>query len=546
MRVEIIESVKALAEFRGEWEAVYAADPEGQIYLSWMWMSKWLTVLPLPKAILAARPEGSSAYAAFFPLALHVKERDGGGFYNYINMGGNYCADYTGFICRPEFEEQAIPALAEGIKQLNWAELKLDYFCASDRRAGLFLQAFDASAFEIAETARIDRDNINHTVAPFAPLPGDWEAYLGGRLSANMRQKVRRLLRQIDSSGEFRVTHADAGTIAHDFEILIRFWTDQWGDRLGPHLAHALKQYRTMLRHAFDSGSLLLPVLWQGDRPVAALAILVDATKRAYHFFIAGRDKTFDGPQPGLTLHAHSIRHAIANGIGLYDFLRGDEPYKYSFGVEERRIQYIRVSTKDGTNLGGRLERRTVALALRKSGEHDRAGRIAQAERGYRQIIEVEPHNADALYGLAKIVAKRGEDAQAIGLFRTLLAARPDLPRAWFRLGRLLAGGGAFAEAAGAYCEGLEREPTLPGAYVELARALVELGQFDEAVAVLEGIRGLQPDHPDIDAGLERVLRVRAHSSPEESARRAAGCAEVRNRVGKLPAVAAAARFGRS
>jgi CelD/BcsL family acetyltransferase involved in cellulose biosynthesis len=410
MRVDIIEDVTALAPLRGDWEAVYAADPEAQIYLSWMWMAKWLTVLPLPKAILAARPEGSADYAAFFPLALHVTEKDDSGFRNYINMGGNYAADYTGFICRPEAEDQAIPALADAVKQLNWTDLKLDYFCASDRRAALFLQRFGANAFHISESGRVDQDSIDHTVAPYAPLPGDWDAYLG-QLSPNTRQKIRRLLRQIDGSDQFRVTHADAGTIARDFEILIRFWTDQWGERMGTHLPHTLKLYSTMLRHAFDSGSLLLPVLWQDDRPVAALAILVDATKGAFHFFIAGRDKTFAGPQPGLTLHAHSIRHAIAKGIGMYDFLRGNEPYKYSFGVEERRIRYIVVSTKDGANLGGRLDRRTLRLALRKSLEHDKAGRIAQAERGYRQILAVEPHNTDALSALGKIVAKRGQPA---------------------------------------------------------------------------------------------------------------------------------------
>jgi CelD/BcsL family acetyltransferase involved in cellulose biosynthesis len=319
-------------------------------------------------------------------------------------MGGNYFADYTGFICRPEAEAEAIPALAAGVKQLNWTELKLDYFCASERRTALFLQQFDAQAFDIAESGRVDRDNIDHTVAPFAPLPESWDAYLGG-LSANMRQKIRRLLRQVDGSDALRVTHADASTIAHDLDILMRFWTEQWGERTGTHLAHALKQYRTMLRHAFDSGWLLLPVLWQGERPVAALTILVDSTKRAYHFFIAGRDRAFEGPQPGLTLHAHSIRHAIANGFGLYDFLRGNEPYKYSFGVEERRIRYITVSTKTGANLGGRLDPRALRLVVRKSLEHAKAGRAAQAERGYRQVLAADPDNADALAGLGATAA---------------------------------------------------------------------------------------------------------------------------------------------
>ena len=55
-------------------------------------------------------------------------------------------------------------------------------------------------------------------------------------------------------------------------------------------------------------------------------------------------------------LHAYAIRHAIANGMTEYDFLRGNEPYKYSFGCEERRIRSLFVTTKDHRNLGGKLD----------------------------------------------------------------------------------------------------------------------------------------------------------------------------------------------
>src|SRR6185312_8650101 len=219
-------------------------------------------------------------------------------------------------------------------------------------------------------------------------------------------------------------------------------------------LSGILDNNRMMLRHAFEAGALYMPVLWQGERPIGALATLVDARKRAFLFYMAGRDQTYDGPQPGLALHAHSIRHAIRNGFVTYDFLRGTEPYKYSFGVEERRIKSFRVTTKDEQNLGGRLDIRSLPFALKRSKEHHRAGRHAEAEPGFRQVLDIEPRNADALYCLGQIMAQRGEHAAAIGLFKPLLADRPNIYKAWVRLGRSLRAHGDLAEAVDALCEG--------------------------------------------------------------------------------------------
>jgi CelD/BcsL family acetyltransferase involved in cellulose biosynthesis/cytochrome c-type biogenesis protein CcmH/NrfG len=539
MRVDIIDSVKAFAALRANWEAVYAADPEAQVFLSWPWMSRWLGVLKAPWSVLAARPDDGSEYAAFFPVTLQTKEREAGGFYCDVAMGGNYAADYTGFLCRPELEAQAIPAFAERIKELHWSNLRLEYVLASERRTGLFLQSFPAEAFGRMELERINPDKVDNSLCPFAPLPADWEAYLAG-LSANTRQKIRRLLRQFDGADAFRITHADGGTIARDLEILMRFWTDQWGTRKGKNLSAIQRQTRVMLRHSFDDGRLLLPVLWQGERPIGALSILVDPVKRTYSFYIGGRDATFEGPSPGLMLHAHSIRHAVANGIGTYDFLRGNEPYKYSFAAGERRLMSLMLTRRDGSVLATRLDRRSLKLALKRSLEHDKEGRADKAERGFRQVLEVEPESAEALYGLGKILAKRGAHAEAIPLFRTLLAVSPQTHRAWFWLGRSLQARGALAEAASAYCEGIEREPAMPGAYVELAHILLALGQFDQALAAFDAACAVQPGFPGADAGRTKALRARGGASAEERARRASLHAEVSDRVSRLGAIAAA------
>jgi len=542
MRVDVIDSTKALSALRADWDAVYEADPEAQFFLSWTWMACWLAAIGDPWFILAARPDGEPAgYVAFFPLRLGTKERKSGGFYNDIYMGGSYTADYTGFVCRPDFQEQAIPAFAAAVKQLNWTHFRLEFLRASERRTALFMQAFPAGEFDVGEIDHVEKDGIDNSLCPSVTLPADWDAYLDGRLSANSRQKIRRLLRQIESSPVFRITQADGATVERDIETLLRFWAERWGAQKGKKLNAILANHRLMLRHSFTVGALFLPVLWQGERPVGALAILVDARKKSFLFLMGGRDATFDGPPSGTVLHAHSIRHAIRNGFATYDFLRGNEPYKHSFGAEDRRITSFVLITKDRMNLGGRVDRRSLPFVLRTSMEHHRAGRSLEAECGFRQVLELAPHDADALYGLGQIMAKKGEHATAVDLFKRLLAARPDIARAWFWLGRSLRVSGAFAEAARAFCAGIERQPDLAGAYYDLGHLLLQLGQADQAAAAFAAGRSLQPDFPDIEASLARALRVRDGLSPEELARRAAAHAELRDRVGRLGAITAVA-----
>ncbi|HTO59683.1 MAG TPA: GNAT family N-acetyltransferase, partial [Bradyrhizobium sp.] len=300
MRIDVIDSSAGLAELQADWEALYDADPEAQFFLSWTWMSKWLRSIDKPWFVLAAKPDGSSRYAGLLPLWLGTRERKSGGFYNDVNMGGNYVSDYTGFLCRPEVEGQAIPAFAARIKQLHWTNLKIEELRASEHRTALFLRQFSDREFKFSDVNCVNKDNIDNSICPAAPLPGDWNAYLEKNLSANMRQKLKRLLRQIEKSGEFRITHAEKDTFERDLETLLRFWTARWGRRKGQSLNAILSNNRLMLRHTFEVGALYLPVLWQGDRPVGALAIFVDPRKKSFLFHMAGRDEAFDGPQPGL------------------------------------------------------------------------------------------------------------------------------------------------------------------------------------------------------------------------------------------------------
>ncbi|UEM24592.1 GNAT family N-acetyltransferase (plasmid) [Skermanella mucosa] len=476
MQIDVLDDVGSLARVRENWDEVYASDPEAQFFLSWGWIAAGVVDTKASWLVLAARPsEDDPDYVAFFAIRIGT-ERKEGGFHNEIALGPLRLSDYKGMICKPEFEDAAIPAFAEHVRKLHWASMILEGFAASDRRIGLFLKTFRAEEFTIREFESIDKySGVNNDICPYIKLPNDWDLYLNDYVSANTRQKVKRFLKKVDG-GEFRITHADEDTVRQDLKILLGFWTTKWGDRKGDRLKSILKTTHTMLLRSFEGGSLFLPVLWKEDRPLGALAFLTDRVKGALLFHSAGRDETFTSPPPGFILHAYSIRYAIAQGFRTYDFLRGNEPYKYMYGAQEQRIRTIVISTRDGRNLGGTLDRRSLPYAFQCTAALHQAGRLADAEDGYRQILEADPRFSPALYSLGQVLAARGSHAAAAETFRTLLAVKPRSHKGWFRLAKSLRALGDTDGAVSCCRNAVALEPGFHDAAAFLAELTSQVG----------------------------------------------------------------------
>ena len=131
-----------------------------------------------------------------------------------MRMAGNFGADYTGIVCRPEAENKVIPAFARYIRQMNWARFNLDNLRMSERRVRLLLACFPKAGFRSTDVDLVSKvDGIDISLCPYVTLPNDWNAYLES-LSTNTRQKIRRLLKQVDTTGEYRITVATPETFA--------------------------------------------------------------------------------------------------------------------------------------------------------------------------------------------------------------------------------------------------------------------------------------------------------------------------------------------
>ncbi len=516
MRIDVIDTLTDFAKLEDNWNAVYDADPDAQLFISWKWLSGWLRQITSPWFVLAARADGRAEgpYVAFLPMRVQTKTENGH-IHNELNMAGNFAADYTGFLCAPGLEHLVVPAFIRHIKQLNWARLNFENFRISEPRMRLFLAHFPKAGFQTSEPSRVGKvDGIDNSLCPFSVLPPNWDSYLE-TLSTNTRQKIRRLLRLVDADGEYRITVATPETLERDLNTLLQFWETKWKPRKGDLVHTLVRSNRAMLTRSFNAGLVYLPTLWKEDRPLAALATLVDARKHSFLFYITGRDETFDGPPPGMILHAHSIRHAIANGITEYDFLRGNETYKYSFGVKERRIRSTVVATKNGLNLGGRIDPRTVPDVLEEATKFHQSGKLPEAEQGYRDVLQVQPKNADAIHRLGQLFTGKGDHVAAKRFYKTLTTIRPDAYKSWLCLAQSCDALEQHLDAADAYREVLRLKPDLPDVFSSLAASLIRLGRIAEVNTALVTALGRRERAVKKNGAVAQARHVAAHALQE-------------------------------
>ena len=109
-------------------------------------------------------------------------------------------------------------------------------------------------------------------------------------------------------------------------------------------------------------------------------------------------------------------------------------------------------------------------------------GRSADALAAYREALSRDPQHALALYDIARLRWRLGDDRFTEEL-DAAAAAAADSPLAVGIKGRLLLRAGQHAQAAQAYAHAAALGPSVAGYFDGLGQALARLGRFDEALS---------------------------------------------------------------
>ncbi|MCS7167705.1 MAG: tetratricopeptide repeat protein [Gemmatales bacterium] len=139
---------------------------------------------------------------------------------------------------------------------------------------------------------------------------------------------------------------------------------------------------------------------------------------------------------------------------------------------------------------------------------HHLQGHFEQAEQGYRQCLQQDPHFLPARRGLAQLLWQTNRHEDLRQLVNQWIADRPDLADAHALYGWYLARLGDYPAAERAFQAALARQPQHAFALAELGR-IYELYRFPERARSLYE-RSLQHDpwQPEIRARLAKLRRL--------------------------------------
>jgi CelD/BcsL family acetyltransferase involved in cellulose biosynthesis len=170
---------------------------------------------------------------------------------------------------------------------------------------------------------------------PYIALNGDFESYLAG-IEKKQRHEIRRKLRRAEESGRgVRWFLSDGSRLDEDSEALFALMENDEDKK--KFLTEAMRaQMRAIIRAAHEGGWLWLAFL-EIDRQRAAAALNFDYRNKLWGYN-AGVDRAFMDLSPGWVLLTYSLQWGAENGRAEFDFMRGDEEYKYRFGARNRFV----------------------------------------------------------------------------------------------------------------------------------------------------------------------------------------------------------------
>jgi CelD/BcsL family acetyltransferase involved in cellulose biosynthesis len=341
MQFTLIRSELEFNALAGEWNALLSQSASHVPFLRHEYLSAWWQTRgggewPRAELCTVTARDDSGGLVGIAPLFFTENRESQPAL---MLLGSIEISDYLDVLARPE----DLPAFLQGLlaylespplpewKLLDWYNLL---------ESTPTLGALQAAAKNCGWS--FSQERLQH--CPYIPLPGEWETYLAS-IDKKQRHEIRRKMRRAETA-EIPVRWYIASDPASiDAEINAFF------DLMGQDpekLAFLSEPMRTQMhavaRAAFQGGWLQLAFLEADGNKVAGYLNF------DYHDHIwvynSGLDFDYGALSPGWVLLGHLLQWANEHQRKAFDFMRGDEEYKYRFGGIDRFVMRAMVQRR--------------------------------------------------------------------------------------------------------------------------------------------------------------------------------------------------------
>ncbi|MCE9645842.1 MAG: GNAT family N-acetyltransferase [Chloroflexi bacterium] len=204
----------------------------------------------------------------------------------------------------------------------------------------------DSSPTLAALKAESARRGWTHHEEIYRPTPrialnGDFDEYLE-RVEKKQRHEIRRKMRRAGESGRgVRWFISDMADVETEIDAFLGLMEQDQG-KAGFLHEPMRNQMRAVIRSAHANGWLWLAFLEADGQRIAA-ALNFDYNNKLWGYN-AGVNRDFMDLSPGWVLLGHILQWCCDNRRSEFDFMRGDEEYKYRFGAVNRYVMRSRLT----------------------------------------------------------------------------------------------------------------------------------------------------------------------------------------------------------
>ena len=145
---------------------------------------------------------------------------------------------------------------------------------------------------------------------------------------------------------------------------------------------------------------------------------------------------------------------------------------------------------------------------LAAAARYHRGGRLADAQQIYGQILQADPHHADALHLLGVLALQSGRHDTATTLIGKAIVENSQVPAFHNNLGNSLKAQGRLDDADDSYRRALALNQGYFEAHYNRALLLHTQGRLDEAVESYAKVLAHKPDHAEAHNNLGNALQA--------------------------------------
>ena len=336
----VVSTDSDLLALRDEWNELVENDGRATIFQTWEFQyHAWRMLSETVSLHLVLVRDETGALIGCAPLGIHTW-RKGPLSVRVLAFSGFRYSDYSDFIVLPDRAQDALAALAEwfsdNTRRWDVVELMPVREDSWARHDDWFLSK-----------VRVLSQTTPYRSAPYLGFQPGWSSYedaLSRKRAKATRYQVRKLLRRAE--GRFQT--AISGEALED---ALRDLIDLHQKRMRQKhqvgmFADPVRQacFRSLIKGLAARGLAKVHSISSNGRTIASDCVFqFRGSVAAYQ---GGFDPEFYQLSPGTVNQALIINEALSAGAVEYDFLIGDEAWKYEWTNEERQLYRIEFSTK--------------------------------------------------------------------------------------------------------------------------------------------------------------------------------------------------------